>query len=344
MTIRVSIIVACCALLALLVPARSRAQPEIGPPSPGDTPDPGEARNVKDRWIPSLAIMGGANFQKQDGSIESLLLEGDPPADPVPLREPDSGDEVVVAPFVGAALEILTPELPVPTSPRIFLSGEILPTFASTYNLTAEGQPGCIRGPEPGAPCASEETGDRTGAFGETGANGQGSRTSAEIDTLVYGASLGVAFPVEAWSRQVRIKPAVAWLSYEVEASGVVVNAACDPRSRCTDTMPFPGVTLPGFLREETLSASESQRFNSVGPGLDVEVDTGSFGPIGSSLFLGARAYRVLGDRTISFSDTETYDDQIGTDAAVARWEVEVAPWIYRAHVGLRLHWLGFEN
>jgi hypothetical protein len=31
-------------------------------------------------------------------------------------------------------------------------------------------------------------------------------------------------------------------------------------------------------------------------------------------------------------------------DTAVAHWEVEVAPWIFRAHVGLRLHWLGFEN
>jgi hypothetical protein len=31
-------------------------------------------------------------------------------------------------------------------------------------------------------------------------------------------------------------------------------------------------------------------------------------------------------------------------DRAVGRFEVEVDSWIYRAHVGIRLHWLGNQE
>jgi hypothetical protein len=100
-------------------------------------------------------------------------------------------------------------------------------------------------------------------------------------------------------------------------------------------------------LREVTLSASDSQRFNGIGPGLDVEMDTGRYGPLGVSLFLGARAYAIVDDRTISFGTEETFTDQIsdpGTDRATAQFEVEVDPWIFRGHVGIRFHWLGNEE
>jgi hypothetical protein len=70
-------------------------------------------------------------------------------------------------------------------------------------------------------------------------------------------------------------------------------------------------------------------------------MDTGRFGPIGSSVFLGARAYHVLGDRSISFSTSETFDDEFGMDTAVGNFEVEVAAWIVRASVGIRFQWLG---
>jgi len=100
----------------------------------------------------------------------------------------------------------------------------------------------------------------------------------------------------------------------------------------------------PGFLRETILTASGSQRFNGIGPGLDVEMDAARFGPVGSSLFLGARAYYIPGDRTISFGTVESYDDQLGTDLAAAQFEVEVDPWLFRAHVGIRFLWLGSRD
>ena len=33
-----------------------------------------------------------------------------------------------------------------------------------------------------------------------------------------------------------------------------------------------------------------------------------------------------------------------GRTSAVGRFEVEVDPWIFRAHVGIRFHWLGNEK
>jgi hypothetical protein len=285
----------------------------------------------EDRWVPSLAITSGLTIQKQKGSAKSLLYEDMNP-DPINLRGFVNGKDTAVSPFVGGSLELMAPAFSIPTRPRLFVSGEILPTFASSRDLALEGDPGCVRGPKPGSPCATDED----GVFGERAANGVGTRTSAEVDTVVFGLNLGVAFPLQIGKRQLRIKPSFGWINYEVDAEGLVVNANCDPTSECTGD--------GGFLRETVLSASDSQRFNGIGPGLDIEMDTGRFGPLGASLFLGGRAYAIVDDRTFSFSTEETFDDQLGMDRAVGRFEVEVDSWIYRAHVGIRLHWLGNQE
>jgi hypothetical protein len=304
----------------------------------------------EDRWVPSLAITSGVTIQKQKGSANSVLFED---MNPIPNARLGfvNGDDIAVSPFVGGALELMAPALPIPTRPRLFVSGEILPTFATDRDLAIEGDPGCVRGPEPDSPCArDEEDGWRKVPFGELAANGQGSKTSAQVDTLVFGASLGVAFPLKVGKRQLRIKPSVGWINYKVEAEGLVVYAACDPPDQCTDATNEP---TPGFLRETILTANDSQRFNGIGPGLDVEMDAGRFGPLGVSLFMGGRAYAIVDDRTISFGDSETFTDQISDpgvdppvkkDRAVGQFEVEVDPWIFRAHVGIRFHWLGSEE
>jgi hypothetical protein len=286
----------------------------------------------EDRWVPSLAITSGVTVQKQEGSAISLFFE-DMSSSPVFLRGFVDGNDIATSPFVGGTLELMTPALPIPTRPRLFASGEILPTFASDRDLALEGDPGCVRGPKPDARCTripGEEP------YPENAANGEGSVTTAEVDTLVFGASLGVAFPVRLGKRQLRIKPSVGWINYEVDAEGLVVDANCgegDIAACTSDT-----------LREVTLSASDSQRFNGIGPGLDVEMDAVRYGPLGVSLFMGGRAYAIVDDRTISFGTEETYDDQHGMDRAAARFEVEVDPWIFRAHVGIRFHLLGGEE
>jgi hypothetical protein len=315
----------------------------------GEEPQEGGAQLAGARWVPSLAITGGASFQNQDGFADSLLFEDLNPV-PVPLRGTVEGDDLAVAPFVGAALEILAPALPIPSSPRLFVSGEFLPSFAEERTVAVQGDPGCVRGPEPGAPCARDEVpGQRRtspGMFGEVAANGLGSRVTSEVDLLVYGASLGMAFPLRLGERELRLKPSFGWISYEVEAKGLVVDAACDPAARCTDVyalnwMPGDPPLQTGFLRETTLTGEASRRFNGIGPGLDVEVDVGRFGPFGASLFLGGRAYHALEDTTIAFDASQSFNDVLGNDTATASFEVEVDPWTYRAHVGVRFHWLG---
>ena len=364
---RVNALLAAC-LANLLQVALASASEDTPPLSSQDTPPvasedtpPVEQRILQEgenRWVPSLSIIGGASFQRMDGRSASLIDE-EPFGDPTVLREPASGKDLLVAPFVGAELQLMAPALPIPTRPRFFMSGEVLPTFASKRNLTVDGDPGCIKGPEVDAVCAEEELRQAMEegvtrippGFRESAANGRGSKTTAEIDTLVFGANFGVSFPFDLVGRQIRFKPNVSWLNYKVNATGLVSEVNCNPAGRCTPTINFFGVVSPGNFREITLTGSDSQRFNGIGPGFDLEVDTGRFGPIGSSLFLGARFYRVLGDRTISFGDRQSYPEletpgfaPLPPAEAIASWEVEVDPWLYRAQVGFRLQWLGIQK
>jgi hypothetical protein len=73
-------------------------------------------------------------------------------------------------------------------------------------------------------------------------------------------------------------------------------------------------------------------------------MDTGRFGPLGTSIFIGGHAYRTLGDRTIEASTTQVYGNDglpLANQAVTARWEVDLEPWVYRLGVGLRIQWLG---
>ncbi len=341
------------AIVALMVALPLSSHASAGAASEARAQQAGE-----DQWVPSLLLTAGFSIQQQLGSADSCLFpagtgtvppscdsESDPPMDP-PLRGFYDGDDLAVSPFVGGALELMTPALAIPTRPRFFISGEILSFFASNRDLAFEGDPDCVRSPIPGDPCARDDDGTRSTSFSEESLNGQGSRTTAQVDTLAFGASFGLAFPLQFGKRQLRIKPSVGWIHYKVKTSGLVVNGACNPTSNCTITVrfpDFPDFKTPGFLRETILTASSSKRFNGVGPGLDIELDTGQYGPLGVSLFLGARAYAILGDRSIPFGTALDFDDQLGTDQAVGRFEVEVDPWVFRTHVGIRFQWLGSQ-
>jgi hypothetical protein len=325
--------------------------------------DAGDRQPGEDRWVASLAVTSGVLLQGQDGSVAACLFAN--PADATgscpapgstPLRPSSSDDDLAIAAFVGADLELMSPALPIPTRPRLFLAGEIIPTFADDRDLAAEGDPSCVRGPEPGDPCASDEDplNPRNIPYGETAANGQGSVLTTSYATLSFGANLGVAFPVQVGERRLRIRPSFGWFSYEAEASGLVVDAECEPPNRCTDSdagflppPPPPNVVLPGSFRETSLSGGDTRRFHAIGPGLDVEMDTGRYGPLGTSIFLGGRAYRTLGGRTIEIEATQVYSNDglpLANQAVSARWEVEFRPWIFRAGVGLRLQWLGWKS
>ncbi len=312
-------------------------------------PAEGSPRRVEqgdeNRWVPSLSIMGGALLQRQEGFADSVLFEGTGVASG--LQGPAGRDDLVVGPFVGASVELMSPALPLPWRPRLFVSGEITPTFSSDRSLVSDGDPDCVRGPEPLSPCAQDEMGERVNPFDdEDPLPGEGTRVRAEINTVVVGATLGISLPFGFGERTLRIKPNFSWITYEVEGNGIVVNATCDPvLGQCTDTRNGD----QGFLRQpESLAANETERFHGIGPGFDLEMDTGRFGPFGSAIFLGGRFYHILGDRDFTFGKSTQYFDQICApncpDTGVASFEVDVDPWMYRAHAGIRFFWLGFRK
>lgn len=367
-----------CTLGAALLAASVAAAPAAGE---------GPRDPLAKRWIPSLAITGGATFQQQESTAESSCLNGGfafPPdvgacsgwnSGPSPLRPVDAespedglikGDTLVVSPFVGANLQLLAPEIPIPTRPRVFVQGEILPTFASDRGLAAEGNPTGVAVPVN----QSDGTPEPPAGFQQIALLGVGSRTISTIDTLVYGASLGIAFPFELRGRKLWIKPSFAWLSYEIQVEGIVEAglkddaplAALYQSTSIRDCTYVPNTTNPMSASCDGISLAGSgyrRRFNGIGPGLELEMEAARWGPVGASLYIDARAYSVLGNRTISFSDSVTYNQPVGggplpiptagrvvrppipADTYTANWSHSVDPWIFRAGVGIRFSWLG---
>ena len=287
-----------------------------------------------DQWLPSLAIIAGVGFQDWKGSVESSICPScpDPPVFQT-LRPSDDGSEVDVTPFMGAQFELMTPELPIVTSPRFFVGGEIFSSFGFERTVAGEGDPSSLRSPLP--------VGAGNAPYGENFVLGQGSETLATLDHLAYGLHGGVAFPFELYGRQLRLKPSFAWTRFSIDVSGLVVDAECTPTvgtsSQCNTVLPN------GFQREIRLEASESRTWDAIGPGLDLELDTGRFGPLGSSLFLSGRILYILGDRTIVMSASRAYQDVLGSDLTRAQFSFEVDSMMYRIGLGFRVHWLGDE-
>jgi hypothetical protein len=343
----VNALIAVCAAAAIL----SASQNAV---AAGDTD--ANVQEGESRWVPSFAVTSGVVIQRQSGAFDSALFDGDgaDPTAPLPLRRPLDGSDRVLTPFVGGTLELMTPAAPIPTRPRLFVSGEVIPMFGSQRQISLEGEPSRIRGAELDTVLAVDENdvrfqepqrGPRRFGFGESEASGQGARTSATMGDLAWGARVGVAFPFELAGRQLRIKPSFGWIRYDVEAHGAMVDPSCQPSTQCTNTY-FPDGTLinPGFLRESILTGNGERTFDGYGPGIDVEMDTGRVGPLGVALFLGVHGYYIFGEREISFSASETFTDQLSggaVDVHTASWRARVDPWLYRGSLGFRLQWLG---
>lgn len=288
-----------------------------------------------DRWVPSFAVVGGITVQNWKASTLGRLYPAptlaDPNPTPVPVRPPQLGRDRDVTPFVGGSLDLMTPALPLPTSPRLFVGGELLPSFGTDRKVALEGDPGILGNPVPEA--------SRPTAYGEEAALGQGSELVASLDTLVYGAHAGVSFPFELYGRALRIKPSFAWIRYGVHVEGLIVDAQCLPlvlgRQGCEPA-------LGGFLREVRLQAKGRKTFDAIGGGLDLEMDTWRWGPLGTALFASARIYQVLGDRTIELeAPSQSFNDVLGMARATGRFSYAVDPWMYRVGLGLRFQWLG---
>ena len=308
---------------------------------------------VDDRWIPSLAIQSGVIFGRQHGSVSSdcrapgtlVPTSCDPAPDEVDygtvLRPGEVDDELVVTPYVGGNLSLLTPALATFGKPRIFVGVELPYQFAIDRNVAQKQRPTGIREPED--PNVGE-------AIDEGGLLGVGSRTASEIQGLTFGANAGISFAFELLGRKYRVKPAFAWLREEIQVRGRIEQGICSNIPNVErDDCDVDGVKDPGFpnafTRVITLKGHDSMTLDGIGPALDLEMETGRFGPYTVSLFVGVGGYYLLSDRSLAFSATRTIGpDQLGSAVDYhADWSFHVNPWLYRGGIGLRLSWVGYD-
>ncbi len=268
----------------------------------------------EDRWIPSLALVLGFTTQKQNGSVSSSQLIGASPG-PV-LRSFADNVRYSNSPEVGGSLELLTPTLPLPLRPRLFVAGEILNVSAQRRNLAVEGDPTGLAEPE------------GITVFPPESILGQGSTTLADLDTALYGASIGFSIPLQIGDWQLSIKPSARYIHRRATFTGKVFHAF-----RPVDTGPTRAVQLRG---------NDSLDVHAIGPALEIEIDTVRISSLAASVYVSGGGYRMLSDRTISFSNTAL--DSLGQSTYRAIWKADLDEWIYRADVGLRVKWLGLPS
>jgi len=339
----------------------------------------------KEGWIPSVSVFGGATIQDQEAAGDSacdnggpgfpgppgrvrvtqrtqpfapcifieqpdLALPNPPPSVPPEdfpwtageLRPAIRGNDWSVSPILGFDLQLLTPALSaLPGKPRLFARGEIQLTFGSTRNVANEGN---------ATGAHLNETIDSLSNIDTNGLSGTGSRVISETRTLGFGAVAGIAFPFEFLGRRLWLKPGAAWTRYTVDVVGKVeAGVKNDPQFVTTASSDWGA-----HLRAVSLSGKRSPTYNGIGPSLELEMDVGQFGPLGASLFLGGAVYKILGDRSVSFSDSVHFAEfnpgaqdppnarVLPEDTYTANWTFEVDPWLVRGAVGFRLHWYGF--
>ena len=372
MPARVNTLAACFALFAVFTAAPTRA-------------DEHRPTSAIDRlWIPSFGPAAGLTIQDMDGSVSSTCaLGGEAVFQPPPsgnlisaecegfpaggqvgaLRPSDSGSDLALSPYVGGVFQILSPTLDVlPGAPRVYFSAEAHALFGPDRDVAREGDPGRVQ-------FASTVQPERRPLLTSDGLLQRGSRTTVSIRSLGLGANFGLAWPVDFLGRRLWIKPGAGWYRYGVD---VDVQVAGGFKRQCVSE-PLPADASCRNFREIQLGGSGSETFNGIGPALELDLETGRFGPIGTTLFLGFYGYRVLGNRTLEFADSQLYipgadpsapicsqagtvcgpPDAVGdasdlglgrADVYRAIWQYQAKPWIFRTGLGFRFHWVGFAN
>jgi hypothetical protein len=295
------------------------------------------ARDESEMWVPALAFYSGVVGQKAEGSITSGPVLGPalPGANRAELRPPTSGDDLMMTPFTTASIEVMTPALVSGFGrPRVFVHGDAGPSFAFTRVLAREETPGaaCTFADPIPAECATTALNPILRITPrESNILGQGSQLTAEVRPWLFSAGAGVAFTVPVGERRLRIKPSIEYMRQEVEVTGSVFRAvATGPTVAFPANPPLP--TIPGF-RGAVLTATTSEDFHGVGPGLEIEMDTRRAGPFLLALFISGQAYRFLGDGEIRMSASNEFGE-------TADWTYQQNPWAYRGGVGMRFRFV----
>lgn len=308
------------------------------------------AHSIDGRWIPSFAITSGVFWGRQHASVSSDCLApgSDPPAatscnpnipeyGPI-LRQGADEDELAATPYVGGNLSLATPVLARFGRPRLFASIDFPYQFGIDRNVAQKERPTGVAEPE------NPEAGE---TLDEGALLGVGSRTRTEVQGLTFGMNAGAAFSFEAFGRQFRVKPSANWIRTQITGRGRVEHGLCRQEGgiQLCDVDGKQPAGAFAFTRIITLKGKDDIWLDGIGPGVDVELETGRFGAYTVSLFFGGGGYYLLGDRSVEFESQRTIGpDDLG-DAVTyhADWSYKVSPWLYRAGVGLRLSWVGYD-
>ena len=285
-----------------------------------------------DGWTPGVALSGGMLFNEIDSSFATGEVLG-PGVDigmpTQPIQPSGSGQDLEPVPFVGASLELMSPPLVEATKarPRFFVHADFSLNFAQEDDITRTEN----AGPELTIPPSLVGTTQLSADV----LLGQGTRASAKIEPLSYGAGFGAAFEVQLLDQIIRIKPSIEYFSFEVEASGIisrgVATVAIVPNGDDPDDI--------SDFRHILLESRRSKRFHGLGPGLEIETDAARVGSLVTSVFLSARAYSMFGNLEIRENVFNTSDPDPLAQQENARFETEIDRWLFRGGVGIRLRW-----
>jgi hypothetical protein len=290
------------------------------------------------RWSFAIALASGFTIQDHIGHIESsaeVLSFTAGTKEPFPPRPIVDGVYTALNPYFGANLEVMAPEIGwLPGKPRFFGDFEIVSSFPSTGATALEGSATSFKLPDKIAGNAV--------LWPQEAVTGTGSRLDATMSSLVLSAHIGVAFPTTIRGRLVRIKPTIGWIQYGVRLDGLTLDAYKDD--------PVPPRLEPPLYGENVrfieLSGTGVDRFNAIGPGLEIELEMKRRGLFGwgffrPSIFLVGNAYRNIGNQTIEADDTISVNDALGEATYTTTWRLDVDDWIYRAGLGIRFRWVG---
>jgi hypothetical protein len=218
----------------------------------------------------------------------------------------------MMTPYVGLSLELMTPAWTRLSIPRAFVHVDASYSFAPEYNLPSIGNPGAFRRASP----------PNQNLYTES-ILGQGGRTTSSVKPLLLTAGAGIAFTFHAGDRVFRVKPSVEYLREEVAVDGLVRRAV-----RNAD----PSRTLDDF-RTINLAANGTYVYHGLGPGLEVELETGRTGPFVVALYLGARAWSF-------FDNEERVLQGVNEYGETATFTFKKNDWAYSGNLGLRFRFV----
>lgn len=273
-----------------------------------------------ERWVPAVSAALGLLLQKTSGDFETgnVLGPSDPsPADPLLINPAESGKDTAITPVATFSIELMTPgllavpglaKLEVPGRPRLFVHGDVIPSFGAELRTAKNGDPGPNEYPSDFATAKADKI------------SGQGGLLIAQVQTWQFAAGAGIAFSVDLGERRLRIKPSFEYMTEEIQIDGEV--------RRAVSIIPGLGSSIDDF-RIIVLETSETKRFHGIGAGIEFELDTRRAGPVLLSVFAGARGYRFMGDLKMQTT-------AINSENETATFRFEKKRYGYRASLGIR--------